>query len=50
MFQAASLPFSIIIIGVGNANFDNMNELDGDDVRVSFRGQLAVRDIVQVSE
>ena len=46
MFQAASLPLSIIIIGVGNANCDNMNELDGDGARVSFRGQPAAKDIV----
>ena len=26
------LPLSIIIVGVGNANFSGMNELDGDDV------------------
>ena len=26
-----------------------MNVLDGDDVRLSFRGQYAERDIVQVS-
>jgi hypothetical protein len=25
------LPISIIIIGVGNANFQKMDELDGDD-------------------
>ena len=25
------LPASIIIVGVGNANFDSMEELDGDD-------------------
>ncbi len=29
--KASSLPISIIIIGVGNANFSLMNELDGDD-------------------
>ncbi|XP_075259122.1 copine-8-like isoform X3 [Convolutriloba macropyga] len=45
--QAASLPLSIIIVGVGNASFDAMNELDGDDVRLSSRGRYAERDIVQ---
>ncbi|ELW66116.1 Copine-5 [Tupaia chinensis] len=44
---AAKLPMSIIIIGVGQAEFDAMVELDGDDVRISSRGKLAERDIVQ---
>ena len=33
---------SIIIVGVGSENFENMNALDGDD------RPFAVRDIVQV--
>ncbi|XP_063715265.1 copine-9-like isoform X2 [Symsagittifera roscoffensis] len=45
--QASSLPLSIIIVGVGNAQFDAMDELDGDDVRLSSRGRYAERDIVQ---
>uniref|UniRef100_H2ULT9 Copine family member 9 n=1 Tax=Takifugu rubripes TaxID=31033 RepID=H2ULT9_TAKRU len=45
--NAASLPLSIIIVGVGPAEFDAMEELDGDEVRVSFQGRLAERDIVQ---
>ncbi|XP_059188792.1 copine-9-like [Centropristis striata] len=45
--NAASLPLSIIIVGVGPAEFDAMEELDGDEVRVSSRGRLAERDIVQ---
>uniref|UniRef100_A0A4W2C2E7 Copine 5 n=4 Tax=Bos TaxID=9903 RepID=A0A4W2C2E7_BOBOX len=45
--NAAKLPMSIIIIGVGQAEFDAMVELDGDDVRISSRGKLAERDIVQ---
>ncbi|XP_055078781.1 copine-9-like isoform X2 [Periophthalmus magnuspinnatus] len=45
--NASSLPLSIIIVGVGPAEFDAMEELDGDDVRVSSRGRLAERDIVQ---
>ncbi|KAI7794363.1 putative copine-9 [Triplophysa rosa] len=44
---AASLPMSIIIVGVGPAEFDAMEELDGDEVRVSSRGRVAERDIVQ---
>ena len=45
--NASSLPLSIIIIGVGNAEFDNMEELDGDVVRLSSNGRYAARDIVQ---
>uniref|UniRef100_A0A8C1Q8A2 Copine family member IX n=1 Tax=Cyprinus carpio TaxID=7962 RepID=A0A8C1Q8A2_CYPCA len=44
---AASLPMSVIIVGVGPAEFDAMEELDGDEVRVSSRGRAAERDIVQ---
>ncbi|XP_078342842.1 copine-8-like isoform X2 [Oculina patagonica] len=44
---AASLPISIIIVGVGPAEFDAMEELDGDTVRLSSRGRYAERDIVQ---
>ncbi|XP_063081289.1 copine-9 isoform X4 [Cavia porcellus] len=45
--SASSLPMSIIIVGVGPAMFEAMEELDGDDVRVSSRGRFAERDIVQ---
>ncbi|XP_025763324.1 copine-9 isoform X2 [Oreochromis niloticus] len=45
--NAASLPMSVIIVGVGPAEFDAMEELDGDEVRVSSRGRFAERDIVQ---
>jgi len=31
IFIAANLPLSIIIIGIGNADFDLMERLDGDD-------------------
>uniref|UniRef100_A0A3B5PU18 Copine family member 9 n=1 Tax=Xiphophorus maculatus TaxID=8083 RepID=A0A3B5PU18_XIPMA len=46
--NAAALPMSLIIVGVGPAEFDAMEELDGDEVRVSSRGRFAERDIVQV--
>merc|ERR1719229_409473 len=43
-----NLPLSIIIVGVGNADFSKMDELDGDDGRLmNSRGQYAKRDIVQ---
>uniref|UniRef100_A0A6A7FQ31 Copine-8-like n=1 Tax=Hirondellea gigas TaxID=1518452 RepID=A0A6A7FQ31_9CRUS len=44
---ASGLPLSIIIVGVGNADFSAMEELDGDAVRISSNGRTAVRDIVQ---
>ena len=38
---------SIIIVGVGNADFTNMNKLDGDNGLYSSNGKRAARDIVQ---
>ena len=41
------MPLSIVIVGVGNASFDCMEELD-DDVRLTnSKGVTATRDIVQ---
>ena len=31
IIEASRLPMSIIIVGVGGANFDAMNALDADD-------------------
>ncbi|ESN89865.1 hypothetical protein HELRODRAFT_91316 [Helobdella robusta] len=45
--RASSLPLSIIIVGIGNADFEAMNILDGDEVRLSYNGKMADRDIVQ---
>uniref|UniRef100_A0A6Q2XFM0 C2 domain-containing protein n=1 Tax=Esox lucius TaxID=8010 RepID=A0A6Q2XFM0_ESOLU len=45
--NAATLPMSIIIVGVGSAEFNEMIELDGDEERVSSQGRFAERDIVQ---
>ena len=45
--SASSLPMSIIIDGVGNADFEAMNILDADTVPLSFKGVKAQRDIVQ---
>ncbi|XP_025068479.1 copine-2 isoform X1 [Alligator sinensis] len=46
--QASKLPMSIIIIGVGNADFAAMEFLDGDNrVLRSYTGEEAARDIVQ---
>eukprot|EP01117_Protostelium_nocturnum_P007696 TRINITY_DN2763_c0_g2_i1.p1 TRINITY_DN2763_c0_g2~~TRINITY_DN2763_c0_g2_i1.p1 ORF type:complete len:653 (-),score=196.44 TRINITY_DN2763_c0_g2_i1:37-1812(-) len=45
---AQSLPLSIVIVGVGNADFTNMNTLDGDDRALrSSSGKECARDIVQ---
>uniref|UniRef100_A0A0M3K0L0 Copine domain-containing protein n=1 Tax=Anisakis simplex TaxID=6269 RepID=A0A0M3K0L0_ANISI len=48
IIAASYLPMSIIIIGVGGENFDNMVKLDCDDGILSFQGRKAQRDIVQV--
>lgn len=45
--SASTLPISIIIVGVGNADFGAMDELDSDDVRLAVGGRYAERDIVQ---
>ncbi|XP_064345212.1 copine-2 isoform X3 [Camelus dromedarius] len=46
--QASKLPMSIIIVGVGNADFAAMEFLDGDSRTVrSHTGEEAARDIVQ---
>jgi len=46
--QAADLPVSIIIVGVGNEKFENMQKLDGDDEPLTDRrGNKCSRDIVQ---
>ena len=46
--EASYLPMSIIIIGVGKANFSAMDDLDGDGKLLrSSTGKPAARDIVQ---
>ncbi|XP_053066381.1 copine-7 isoform X2 [Acinonyx jubatus] len=46
--RASHLPMSIIIVGVGNADFTDMQTLDGDEgILRSPRGEPALRDIVQ---
>ena len=43
----SSLPCSIIIVGVGGADFEAMEELDGDDgVLRDNSGRPCIRDIV----
>uniref|UniRef100_A0A3B4ZN83 Copine-3 n=1 Tax=Stegastes partitus TaxID=144197 RepID=A0A3B4ZN83_9TELE len=46
--RASQLPMSIIIVGVGGADFSAMEFLDGDDgILRSATGEPAMRDIVQ---
>jgi hypothetical protein len=45
--KASSLPMSIIIVGIGSADFSDMHILDSDDCRLRSGNLLAERDIVQ---
>uniref|UniRef100_A0A0D9WFU7 C2 domain-containing protein n=1 Tax=Leersia perrieri TaxID=77586 RepID=A0A0D9WFU7_9ORYZ len=47
--RASDLPLSILIVGVGNADFKQMEILDGDNGKrlESSTGRIATRDIVQ---
>ena len=48
IIEGSQLPFSIIIIGIGNADFTNMEILDGDkEPLISSSGEIRKRDIVQ---
>ena len=47
IINASKLPLSIIIVGIGNADFAAMNELHSDDVKLFVDGKYASRDIVQ---
>jgi len=48
IIDASNLPLSIIIVGLGKANFKNMEKLDADDTPlVSSKGKRMNRDIVQ---
>ena len=45
--ELSKYPVSLIIIGVGDDDFINMNRLDSDDqVLKNSKGQAAMRDIV----
>jgi hypothetical protein len=48
---SSHLPLSIIIIGLGTEDFENMRILDSDDkLLVDDDGNVAIRDIVQFVE
>jgi len=48
--SASRLPLSIVIVGVGGANFASMRKLDGDEVALASGGTRCERDIVQFVE
>lgn len=51
LVKAASLPMSVLIIGVGKEDFSQMDALDGDKGKLTnSQGQSASRDIVQFVE
>ena len=47
--EGSGLPMAVVIIGVGNAEFDNMDRLDGDDEALfsTYQNKYAQADIVQ---
>ena len=45
--EASTLPLSIIIVGVGDADFSDMDRLDSDEALLAVDGRRAKRDIVQ---
>ena len=45
--EASVLPLSIVIVGVGNADFSSMGRLDGDDNPLFDNTGKRIRDIVQ---
>jgi len=45
--DASDKPLSIIIVGVGDANFSQMDALDGDEKQLVSNGKKAARDMVQ---
>ncbi|XP_063694395.1 copine-3-like isoform X2 [Bolinopsis microptera] len=47
IIEASELPLSIIIVGVGDADFSDMERLDADDKLLSLGNRKAKRDIVQ---
>lgn len=47
IIRASQLPMSIIIVGVGSADFSSMNILDSDESLLKHQNQVAKRKIVQ---
>ena len=47
MVDLSQMPCSVIIVGVGEADFGAMEELDGDDGLLrDLRGRVVARDLV----
>jgi hypothetical protein len=44
--EASVLPISIIIVGIGEADFTSMEILDGDKGITNSKGQKGMRDLV----
>jgi len=48
LVEASIHPFSLIIVGIGNGDFKDMEKLDGDEVCLtSSKGKKRIRNIVQ---
>ena len=48
LVEGSFLPLSVVIIGIGNSNFGNMEQLDADDnPLISSKGVKRMRDLVQ---
>jgi hypothetical protein len=47
LIRASNTPLSIIIVGIGNEDFSDMDKLDSDEKMLSYGGATASRDIVQ---
>lgn len=47
IIEASELPMSVIIVGVGEADFEDMERLDSDDKLLTLGNRVAKRDIVQ---
>jgi hypothetical protein len=39
--DGSKYPISVIIIGIGDADFSQMNVLDSDEVRLNYGGKTA---------
>ena len=47
LIRASHLPLSVVIVGVGAADFGEMKRLDSDGGLLTLNRETAVRDIVQ---
>ena len=48
LVRGSRLPLSVVIVGVGDADFSSMEKLDGDGQKLrAANGTIAARDIVQ---